>query len=280
MSRHAYLIMAHNNFATLQNLIHAIDDNRNDIYVHIDAKSPAIPGLVSNHSNLKIIDKRIDVQWAHISQVKAEYALLGEAASKGGYSYYHVVSGSHYPLKSQQEIHDYFDTLGSRSVVMSLFYTEVDLMHKLGNRHLFLANAVNGSGLRHRVNNFLWRLLLRLQKESKSRKERLFKGKFSQWVSLSSTDMGAVMAMRDQVLKEFRHAFCSDEHFVPYIFAKSGINPVDNPKLLYMDFPGASPRNLTVADYDALMRSDALFARKFSDEDVEITRLIKNNYSR
>lgn len=280
MNRHAYLIMAHNNYTTLQNLIHALDDSRNDIYVHIDAKSPAIPVLVSEHSYLKIIDKRIDVQWAHISQVKAEYALLEEAASRDIYAYYHIISGTHFPMKSQNEIHDYYDSLGGRSVVMSLFYTEEDLMHKLGNRHFYLANAVNGSGIRHHVNNLLWRLMLRLQKESKARKERLFKGKFSQWVSLSATDIKTVIEMRVKVLNKFRYAFCADEHFIPYIFAQSGIKPVDNPKLLYMDFPGASPRNLTVADYDALMHSYAIFARKFSDEDVEITRLIRNNYSR
>lgn len=280
MNRHAYLIMAHNNFATLQNLIHALDDSRNDIYVHIDAKSPAIPVLVSAHSYLKIIDKRIDVQWAHISQVKAEYALLEEAVARCSYAYYHIISGTHFPLRSQKEIHGYYDSLCGRSVVMSLFYTDVDLMHKLGKRHFYLANAVNGSGMWHLANNLLWRLMLRFQKESKARKERLFKGKFSQWVSLSANDIKSVMDMCDEVLDKFRYAFCSDEHFIPYIFAKSGIKPVDNPKLLYMDFPGASPRNLTVADYDALMHSNAIFARKFSDEDVEITRLIRNSYSK
>ena len=39
MKKHAYLIIAHNNFEQLKNLIHALDDTRNDIYVHIDKKA-------------------------------------------------------------------------------------------------------------------------------------------------------------------------------------------------------------------------------------------------
>ena len=37
--RHAYLIIAHNEPEILQMLISALDDARNDIYVHIDKKS-------------------------------------------------------------------------------------------------------------------------------------------------------------------------------------------------------------------------------------------------
>lgn len=35
---HAYLIMAHNNFYTLEILLRMIDDSRNDIFVHVDKK--------------------------------------------------------------------------------------------------------------------------------------------------------------------------------------------------------------------------------------------------
>ena len=38
MNKHAYLIIAHNNFYILEKLILLIDDIRNDIYLHIDSK--------------------------------------------------------------------------------------------------------------------------------------------------------------------------------------------------------------------------------------------------
>lgn len=37
--KHAYCIMAHANWKQLQMIIDDIDDERNDIYLHIDAKS-------------------------------------------------------------------------------------------------------------------------------------------------------------------------------------------------------------------------------------------------
>ena len=38
MKRHAFLIIAHNEFGVLQRLVDAIDDPRNDIYIHFDKK--------------------------------------------------------------------------------------------------------------------------------------------------------------------------------------------------------------------------------------------------
>ena len=38
MQRHAYLIMAHNNWYTLEKLIRLLDVPWNDIYLHIDKK--------------------------------------------------------------------------------------------------------------------------------------------------------------------------------------------------------------------------------------------------
>lgn len=38
MEKHAYLIMAHGNFRILRCLLELIDDFRNDIFIHIDAK--------------------------------------------------------------------------------------------------------------------------------------------------------------------------------------------------------------------------------------------------
>ena len=37
--KHAYLIMAHNEFNILEKIIKLIDDERNDIFVHIDENS-------------------------------------------------------------------------------------------------------------------------------------------------------------------------------------------------------------------------------------------------
>ena len=45
-------------------------------------------------------------------------------------------------------------------------------------------------------------------------------------------------------------------------------------KLLYNDFQGSNPRVLTMNDYDFLIHSDFLFARKFSKEDMAVIKQI------
>ena len=43
------------------------------------------------------------------SQVEATYRLLKCAASKGNYQYYHFLTGATFPLKNQNDMHDFFD---------------------------------------------------------------------------------------------------------------------------------------------------------------------------
>lgn len=91
--KHAYLIMAHHEFEVLGKLIQAIDDKRNDIFIHFDAKLKSYPVLKAHNANLYILEKRIDIHWGHISQIKAEYALFETAFTQDRYAYYHLLSG-------------------------------------------------------------------------------------------------------------------------------------------------------------------------------------------
>ena len=55
MNRHAYLIIAHNNWKQLKFLIKLLYDDRNDYYLHIDLKAKDfdrdsfLDGLPQNH---------------------------------------------------------------------------------------------------------------------------------------------------------------------------------------------------------------------------------------
>src|SRR5690606_19316637 len=107
----AYLIMIHTNSPVLHLLLRQIDDLRNDIYIHVDAKInfdfEAELRRQINESNIYFVSDRVSVYWAHISQVKAEYALFQDAYNHK-YTYYHLLSGSDLPIKSQDYIHSFF----------------------------------------------------------------------------------------------------------------------------------------------------------------------------
>ena len=76
MNKHAYLIIAHNEFEILKLLLDTLDDLRNDIFIHFDAKCCDLPLLKCNNSNLYIIPNRIDVRWGDYSQIETEMLLF------------------------------------------------------------------------------------------------------------------------------------------------------------------------------------------------------------
>lgn len=81
--KHAYLIMAHNNFYILEKLLHLLDDPRNDIYVHIDKKVSEFDFVhyknICEKATVIYPSKRINVHWGTQSQVITELLLYREA---------------------------------------------------------------------------------------------------------------------------------------------------------------------------------------------------------
>ena len=72
-NRHAYLIMAHNEWELLNTLLSLIDDPRNDIFLHIDKKVKTMPDLYQpKYSKLYFTPKRYDVRWGDVGQVHSE----------------------------------------------------------------------------------------------------------------------------------------------------------------------------------------------------------------
>lgn len=53
--KHAYLILAHNEFVILERLIQSIDDERNDIYIHLMENWKIIRSFSQLHAGLFIL---------------------------------------------------------------------------------------------------------------------------------------------------------------------------------------------------------------------------------
>ena len=109
MKKHAYLIKAHHQFALLRKLLMLLDDERNDIYIHIgmDVKfeREELKGVVKK-SALYFVES-VREQWGGYSQIQSELILF-QAAWEHGYAYYHLISGVDLPIKTQDEIHEFF----------------------------------------------------------------------------------------------------------------------------------------------------------------------------
>ncbi len=118
--KHAYLIIAHNNYKILEMLVKALDYELHDIYIHIDYKwkSFDLKKLKENvkSSKLFFLNKRKNVIWGSFKQINVELELL-KASNNINYSYYHLLSGVDFPLKKNEVIYKFFEKNRSKEFI-------------------------------------------------------------------------------------------------------------------------------------------------------------------
>lgn len=282
MNRHAYLIIAHNEFPVLELLVRALDDPRNDIYIHLDSKVATPPQLSTKQAGLYLLKQRRDVRWGDVSIVRTEYDLFAEAYHSGrGYSYYHLLSGVDLPLKNQDYIHSFFEQYRGQEFVGYYWGEdlEVSIDRKVRRRHIFAADF-KGSGLGFLVKKTLRFLWLRTQFALGIRRYQSIEfKKGTQWVSLTNEFVGYILERRTETERLYRQSFCSDEIFVqtllwhsPY---KNRIFDLKNEDRGCMREIGWSDNALydySRKDKEHLLRSKALWARKFNSRDMDFLR--------
>lgn len=289
--RHAYLIMAHNEFKVLNILLQLLDDKRNDIYLHIDKKVSAVPSLPNVvNARLCVLSKRHNVHWGDITQIKTEMALYKEAYSHGPYQYYHLLSGVDLPIKSQDEIHNFFNTHNGKEFI-GFFqgkYHEEDTLRKVSRYYLFM-----GYNKRNKKTSYPLRLLatvirhslLRLQDMAHLyRKQEIIFKKGHQWVSLTENAIKYLLEKERFILKRFKYMQCPDEIYKQSILYSSplrnNIFSLTDDKLGCMraiDWTRGEPYCWQDSDWEELKNCEYLFARKiYSSQEKLINNIIKN----
>lgn len=271
MGKHAYLIIAHNNFEMLRKLVQALDDKRNDLYVHIDAKAvlfdkSLLDGLVTQ-ANLILVE-RIPVYWGGYSQIAVELLLL-EAATKTPHDYYHLISGIDIPLKSQNEIHRFFqehsgtEFVGIDSVAMQT----QNFTHRYKYYYLFPNAEVRSPKAKDRLPICCRKIFLALQKRlgiDRTKKSSMVFYKGQNWFSITHGLACYLVQQKEAIEKVFSHSFCCDEVFLQTFAMQSPYKDnIYGKAMRCVDWKRGSPYTFRAEDYDILIRSDYFFARKF-----------------
>ncbi len=104
----AYLIVAHHQPNHLARLIHALNDENSSFFIHIDGKFPLAPfqAVVPQRANIIWLPNRVAVEWGRLSVVQAVLNLIQTAAATDqAFKYYTLLSGSDYPIKHKEEIY-------------------------------------------------------------------------------------------------------------------------------------------------------------------------------
>src|SRR5262249_29956629 len=108
--RIAYLITAHNHPEHLARMVNALDCSGSTFFIHIDKKSDAAPfeALLRAKSNVVFAADRINAKWMGFSLVSVSLTLL-ETAVRYGFDYCLLLSGSDYPIKSNDCLFSFFE---------------------------------------------------------------------------------------------------------------------------------------------------------------------------
>lgn len=290
--RHAYLIMAHNNYDLLKQLIHQIDDVDNKIFIHIDKKSKITDeekkdiASVCKFSEIQFTP-RTRVTWGGDSQVLCEMNLL-KFAIASNCDYYHFLSGQDFPIKNMHEIKKFFEENEGKEFVSYTY--DVDYAERIKFYYLF-RNIIGRN-----KNSALYKmsqLFILLQKKiglSRIKADMEVYGG-ANWCSITKDFAKYLNCNRNKILRVFGKSVCADEVFIQTvlknskfkenIFTDQDINYADGltGNLRAIDWKRGNPYTFDDTDFELLKSCQCLFCRKVSNTEPSkktlIDRIIK-----
>lgn len=274
MKKHAYLIMAHTQPELLARLVSCLDHENNDIYIHIDKKAADFP-IETIKASVKrsqcVFTERTDVKWGNYSQINCELVLLKEAV-KAEHAYYHLLSGMDLPMKSQEEIHTFFEKYeGLEFVDEDRSQISEIALSRVKYEHRFYGKA--GS-----IQDILGALETKMQKMFGVDRTKKYPGiifqKGRNWFSITHGLARLVLEREDWIREVFGRSVCGDELFLQTIARNSeyadhicNANTMpDIPDTRYIDWERGSNNNPYIfreSDFEELKNAAGLFARKF-----------------
>lgn len=271
----AILITAYKNYSHLEELVSFFDDNFS-IYIHIDKKSRITTveeEKLSAKTNVKFISRQYRINWGGINHLYAILLLARRALHDVGNEYFHLITGHDYPVK---EISYFSDFLSSNIDKDFMEYNPLPYaawpeggMDRLSRYNFY--DVVDG---RKGIGEKLIKGFSKIQKNLGLKRRfydgfpRLYGG--STYWSLRRKSLEYVFKyMKDnpRFLPRFKYSFCSEEIFFQTILVNSPLreNIVNNNmRLIVWEKRNDNfPANLDESDYEDIVKSDALFARKF-----------------
>ena len=277
--RHAYLITAHNKKAQLLTLLRLLDDPRNDLYLHIDQKAQGFDEaeLAAAAPSCRVqFVPRLDARWGSEVFIDAIVSLVA-LASQEEHAFYHLLSGVDLPLKTQREIHAFFDAHAGQEFVSFERETAKPAVIERRIAHWHWKNPVNPflKKLDRRLAPVFGSLQTLLRINRVKNAPVVFQ-KGGVWFSITHALARYVMEQMPRYRAYYRCSSCADEIWLQTLVANSpfmerraymGWDDEMSATMRYVDWSGggSSPRTLTSADYDMLLESGMLFARKFDD---------------
>lgn len=285
--KHAYLIIAHQDVKMLMFLLEAIDDERNDIFLHIDTKSPQLYAEISkyklHHSQMHVYSQ-FNVMWGDISQALLELFLFENAANMGQYSYYHLLSGLDYPLKSQDYIHKFCkDNYGKQFIGFDK--NKESWTQRYQYKWFFTKHYKDKNLFKRAFFRTLTRCACFIQHIVGYKRDlgytEIMKG--CNWLSLTDKFIEYLLSQKEIVTSRFRHILAVDEIFIQTILWNSpfkndiyDLNDEYKSCMREIDWERGTPYEWQIEDVNYLLNSEKLFGRKITSKNINLIKKLND----
>lgn len=291
--KNAYLIMVHHRPDLLHELLMALDDPRNDIYLHIDKKASDLDWNTTVEKAKVVVIPAISVNWGGYSQVDCEYRLLKAALSDGHHDYYHLMTGVTYPIKSQDYINEFLEE--NNGIEYVGFDNKKDYSFRVKYKHLFCEEG-KIPGFEGKVKFKLRDYFLTLQRIAgvdHFKKYNMVCKKGCAYWSITEAFAKYVVSKEKLVHEMLVDSISGDEIFVQTLLYNSSFQ--DNARDLNDEYNGCMREfawehitksndpwhNFHLSDLNYLLNSDKWFALKFeSDDGMELIKELKEHLNK
>ena len=262
----AYLIRAHFAPAQLGRLVDRLDSENAAFFIHISARTS-----VGTHSTMQAaVGERANVQWvervatyyAGFSLVQSTLVGLRAIAAAEPTSHTVILSGQDYPARPTPEIEKFFQQSQGKSFV----------------EHFALPASHKWPGEHGGLDRIRYRYFERVNYKTRTLRLPILRRRFPRglqpygggaWCALSHDAVRYIASFAEQnpdVVNFFRHVKIPDEIFIHTVLLNSPLrDSVVDQDVHYIDWShgGAHPKTLGSEDYDKIVESGKLFARKF-----------------
>jgi hypothetical protein len=292
----AYLILAHQNPEQVIRLINRLDAQGISFFIHIDKKFHGVFRRVyeslQDRPNCFFV-KRETIRRGTFTQVKATLNGIRQICdSKVDFDFVITLSGQDYPLKRNHEIEEQLRRYKGKQLLEHFALPHDELwppnggLYRIERYRFWLFNRyfIYPPYNKRTIKYYLATLFLSLLLDKKREVPHGFKPYGgSDWWCLSGDCIGFVNDLvktqtGKDLLKFYRYAISPNEMFIHTVVMNSHLKEtVVNDNLRYIDWSSNLPHPaiLTKEDFERLMSSDKLFARKFdSTIDSEVLDLI------
>ncbi len=244
-------------------------------FIGIDKRSSAITGEslepLDALANVHVY-RDIPIHWGGYSHLDRIITLIAKAFSKGTYDYFHTLSGQCFPAMPLGSLDAFFERNKGREFLHNMeLPTPVWNGGGLDRLSLFHLNDILDPKRRlfKRINPVFLSLQKKLGVSRGFSKNfpRLYGG--GTWWSLTAAAVMHVMDVLENtpvIQRQLRHTNCAEEVLFQTVVMNSSFKEaVVNNDLRYIDWGyrnGSCPAFLDSGDYDAIIKSGKLFARK------------------